>query len=106
MKYLSVTIMLCIMLLSLYSCNNKTDKDRKPSKFFEQEKQSPSQPIAQDDATIASEIEKISERSSNKSKPAPPPKSEEDNNQKQNKPFSLNEFRKTMDSAVQDSIKE
>jgi hypothetical protein len=92
------------MLLSLNSCNNKTDKDRKPSEFFGQVKQAPAQPVAQDNATIASEIEKISKRSSNKYKPAPPP--ENDNNQKQNKPFSLNEFRKEMDAAVQDSIKE
>ena len=106
MKYLPVTIMLCIMLLSLNSCNNKTDKDRKPSEFFGQAKQAPTQPVAKDNATIASEIEKISKRSSNKTKPYLPPENEKNNNQKQNKPFSLNEFRKAMDSAVQDSIEE
>ncbi len=94
------------MLLSLYSCNNKTDKDRRPSDFFEQAKQAPTQPVAQDNATIASEIEKISKRSSNQSKTAPPSENGNDNNQKQTKPFSLNEFRKEMDAAVQDSIKE
>ncbi len=92
------------MLLSLNSCNNKSDKDRKPSDFFESTKKAPTQSVAQDNATIASEIEKISKRSSNQSKTAPPP--ENDNNQKQTKPFSLNDFRKEMDSAVQDSIKE
>jgi uncharacterized lipoprotein NlpE involved in copper resistance len=102
MKYLSVTIMLCIILLSLNSCNNKTDKDREPSEFFGQEKQA----RTQDNATIASEIEKISKRSPNKTKPSLSPKDEKDNNQKQNKPFSLNDFRKEMDAAVQDSIKE
>ncbi len=104
MKYLAVTIMHCIMLLSLSGCNNKADKDHQPGELAEKVKQAPTQPKAQDQATIASEIEKKSKNSSDKTQPISDTKNNVPKNK--NKPFSLNEYRKAMDAAVQDSIKE